>query len=183
MTIRFAAVDVGYDKEEALAVAVIFSTWEQAEGDMAYRSKIPDVAAYEPGRFYMRELPCVLSVLHRLASLPEIAIVDGYVWLDESLRPGLGALLHDALGRRSAVVGAAKSCFFRGRNVVEVTRGHSRRPLFVTSIGVDLDEAAEEVRKMHGTYRIPTLLAEVDRLSRGIQSRFSRMPVFSDDRS
>jgi len=168
MTIRFAAVDVGYSKNEALAAAVIFSKWEQAAADMTYTSQISGITLYEPGKFYLRELPCILDILHRLDSLPELIIVDGYVWLDESSRQGLGARLHDALIHQCAVVGVAKTCFFRGANAAEVMRGRSRKPLFVTSVGVDLEQAAQGIRSMHGDNRIPTLLRVADRLSRGI---------------
>jgi deoxyribonuclease V len=168
MSIRFAAVDVGYFRNQALAAAVAFSTWEQAEADLACTSKIAGVASYMPGQFYLRELPCILAVLEKLGSLPGLILVDGYVWLDEWSRPGLGARLHHELRQQCAVVGVAKSCFFRGSNVAEVTRGRSRKPLFVTSIGVDIEQAAEGIRNMHGRYRIPTLLAQADRLSKGV---------------
>ena len=38
-------------------------------------------------------------------------IIDGYVWLDAHHRPGLGAILHEALTRRVPVVGVAKTMF------------------------------------------------------------------------
>jgi len=86
------------------------------------------------------------------------------------LRPGLGAHLHDEFRRQCAVVGVAKSCFFCGNNVAEVTRGRSRKPLYITSVGMDIEQAAQGVRNMHGDYRIPTLLAKADRLSKGVVS-------------
>jgi len=164
--LRFAAVDVGYAGDGALAAAVLFSEWEQAEAEGAHTAQIRKVAPYEPGQFYLRELPCILAVLQKLRSLPDLILVDGYVWLDPQWRPGLGARLHHALRRRCAVVGVAKSRFFIGSNVAELTRGRSRRPLFVTSIGVDLQQAARGVGRMHGNHRIPTLLGVADRLSR-----------------
>ena len=45
-------------------------------------------------------------------------------------------------------------------------RGGGARALWVTAIGLDADEAAERVRRMHGTYRLPTLLKHVDQLCR-----------------
>ena len=168
MANKFLAVDVGYHEKGALAAAVIFSTWEQTESDLAYTSLIPEVAPYRPGQFYLRELPCILKILKKLDSFSGLNLVDGYVWLNQYYKPGLGARLHDALQEECAVVGVSKSCFFKGRNVAEVTRGRSRQPLFVTSVGVDIEEAACGVRNMHGEYRIPTLLSEADRLSKGI---------------
>jgi len=168
MAYRFAAVDAGYSGKEALAAAVIFSRWEQAKEDLVCTSRIAGIASYKPGRFYLRELPCILAVLQKLGSLPDLVIIDGYVWLNELQRPGLGAHLHEALGRRCAVVGVAKRCYFRGSNVAEVMRGQSRKPLFVTSVGVDLEEAAQGIQNMHGQHRIPVLLKTADHLSRGV---------------
>lgn len=165
---RIAAVDVGYYGNRALAAAIIFSEWEQAKADMAYTSKIAGIASYRPGQFYLRELPCILAVLQNVNPLPDLILVDGYVWLDESSRPGLGARLHHALQQQCAVVGVAKSRFFKGSNVAEITRGRSRKTLFVTSVGIDIEQAAQGVRNMHGEHRIPTLLGEVDRRSRGV---------------
>jgi len=166
MTYRFAAVDVGYCGNEALAAAVLFSSWGQAQADKILTAKITVVAPYQPGQLYLRELPCILAVLKKVPGRPRLILVDGYVWLDESARPGLGGHLYHALKRECSVVGIAKSPFFRGTNVAEVLRGDSHQPLFVTSVGLDLAEAAEGVRTMHGAHRIPSLLREADRLSR-----------------
>ncbi|PKN30756.1 MAG: endonuclease V, partial [Deltaproteobacteria bacterium HGW-Deltaproteobacteria-21] len=48
----------------------------------------------------------------------------------------------------------------------EVFRGRSKSPLYVTAAGMDPSEAAGHIRSMHGGHRIPTLLKQVDRLSR-----------------
>lgn len=93
----------------------------------------------------------------------ETAIIDGFVQLNE--RPGLGQHFYEQLERRVPVVGVAKTPF-AGAAPVEVLRGHSKTPLYVTSIGMDPESAADHVRKMHGQYRIPTLLKRVDRLAR-----------------
>jgi deoxyribonuclease V len=168
MAKQFAAVDVGYSGNEALAAAVIFSRWEQPDADLMITSRIAAIAPYQPGQFYLRELPCILSVIQKLDTLPDLVLVDGYVWLDESFRPGLGAHLHQAFGQRCAVIGVAKRCFFRGNNVAEIIRGRSSKSLFITSVGVDLREAAQGILAMHGRHRIPLLLKKADSLSRGI---------------
>ena len=168
---RIAAVDVGYFGDEANAAALIFSRWEQDKADLAFTSKITGIASYEPGRFYLRELPCILAVLRDVSPLPDLVLIDGYVWLDESSRQGLGAHLYQALQQQCTVVGVAKSRFFTGSNVAEVTRGRSRKPLFITCVGIDIEQAAQGVRNMHGKYRIPTLLKEADILSRRILKR------------
>ena len=48
----------------------------------------------------------------------------------------------------------------------EVLRGQSRRPLFVSAVGMDLAEACAYVEEMHGKFRVPWAMSEVDRLAR-----------------
>jgi deoxyribonuclease V len=55
---------------------------------------------------------------------------------------------------------------FEGAPAIEVCRGRSTSPLFVTAVGVAPEEVAERVRSMHGAHRVPTLLKRVDRLAR-----------------
>ncbi|WP_245872852.1 hypothetical protein [Deinococcus planocerae] len=81
-------------------------------------------------------------------------------------RPGLGWHLWEALAGRVPVIGVAKSRFHGTPGETEVFRGTSRSPLFVTSVGLPLEEAKGDIRGMAGAHRIPTLLKEVDRLSR-----------------
>jgi deoxyribonuclease V len=128
--------------------------------------RLEEPAAYEPGRFYRRELPALLSVLRKLPDRPDIIMIDGYVWLGQESCPGLGAYLYQALGGTSAVIGVAKTLFKEGPAVRGIRRGTSVRPLYVTATGMDLNEATERVVQMHGEFRIPTLLKKVDRLCR-----------------
>jgi deoxyribonuclease V len=48
-----------------------------------------------------------------------------------------------------------------------VWRGGSRRPLYVTAAGMELDEVVHHVTAMHGAFRIPTILKRVHQLCRG----------------
>ncbi len=51
----------------------------------------------------------------------------------------------------------------------EYVSGHrreSKKPLFITAAGIDLDYAAAGVEQMAGAYRIPDLLKRVDMLSK-----------------
>jgi deoxyribonuclease V len=93
-------------------------------------------------------------------------LVDAYVWLPPDAKPGLGARLHDALGHGTAIVGIAKNPLAGDALAIPVLRGASKRPLFVTAAGLDPADAADGVRRMHGVYRVPTLLRRVDRLGR-----------------
>jgi deoxyribonuclease V len=94
-------------------------------------------------------------------------VVDGYVDLDAHGAPGLGAHLYDALEGRVPVIGIAKTAYKGADFAAAVVRGESTRPVYVTSRGVPLPEAAERVRGMHGPHRIPTLVTRVDHLARG----------------
>jgi deoxyribonuclease V len=107
-----------------------------------------------------RELPCLLKVLEGVDA--DLLVIDGYVWFDANGRKGLGAHLREATGK--PVVGIAKTAFDGSPMAAHVLRGASRRPLYVTQVNVP--DAAERVRAMHGSARIPTLVALADRLTR-----------------
>jgi deoxyribonuclease V len=162
-----ACVDVDYRASGAVAACVLFRAWDDAQGASETVIPIARVEPYEPGKFYRRELPCLLAVLEAAGGTPDVVVVDGYVWLADEREPGLGAHLYRALGGRAAVVGVAKTRFVGAGVAREVLRGTSRLPLFVTAAGMDVDEAAAHVRTMHGPHRTPTLLKRVDQLCRG----------------
>ncbi|MCE9577021.1 MAG: endonuclease V [Deltaproteobacteria bacterium] len=158
------AVDVDYRVTEVVAACVGFRAWPDEIAALESITRTPGAPApYEPGEFFRRELPYLQTALAALAIAPAVIVVDGYVWLGPE-RPGLGAHLHAAIG--VPVVGVAKRHFAGATTAIEVRRGGSAQPLFVTAIGVDLDAAANHVQTMHGPHRLPTLLKRVDRLAR-----------------
>ena len=161
-----ACVDVDYREAGAVAACVCFQAWSDDTPASESTVEIRDVAPYQSGQFYRRELPGVLAVLKSLPDLPQVIVIDGYVWLGAQ-RPGLGAHLYEVLERQGAVIGVAKTRFMRAEPVETVLRGRSRSPLYVTAVGMDVAEAASHIRTMHGPYRVPTLLKRVDQLSRG----------------
>lgn len=118
-------------------------------------------------QFYRRELPALRAVLSKFTLRPEVIIIDGYVWLGDWDHPGLGAHLHKALGGSVAVIGVTKKLFLRGPAVQTIRRGNSARLLYVSTAGMDLNEAAARIVELHGEFRVPTLLKRVDRLCRG----------------
>jgi deoxyribonuclease V len=160
-----ACVDVYYRDSEASAAMVTFRAWSDAKAIGETVVQVANVQPYESGQFFRRELPCLLAVL-KTAPSAQIVVIDGYVWLEGSAKPGLGAHLCEALGGGVAVVGVAKTRFQGAEGVREITRGVSKRPLFITAAGMELELAARGVLSMHGNHRIPTLLARVDYLSR-----------------
>lgn len=162
-----AAVDVYYHPSGGATAALLgFRRWCARDGETDLRKYLPRVQPYEPGHFFVRELPCLLLVLEKAVQRLETVIVDGYVWLAPDDRPGLGAHLYQALGSEIPIVGVAKSAFRGSNNAHLVLRGRSRKPLYVTAVGMDPLVAANHVASMHGSHRIPTMLKRVDRLCR-----------------
>lgn len=161
-----ACVDVYYRDDLAIAACVLFQRWTDDVIVRQHCTSYGPVGAYRPGEFYRRELPPILQVLDMSSPDIETVVVDGYVWLDNNHRPGLGAHLYRALKEEVAVVGVAKNRFREADFACPVYRGRSRRPLYVTAAGMDTERAAGYIEMMHGQHRIPFMLAEVDRLCR-----------------
>lgn len=168
-----ALMDVHYRDSptgtQAHAACVLATDWQAAKPALQVSLTLTEVAEYQPGEFYRRELPCLLQLLKQLPTPPSLLVIDGYVWLDDADRPGLGAHLYKALGQCIGVIGIAKTAFVgvnQCQRIAAVLRGSSRRPLYVSAAGYDLQMAAQAVGQMHGPHRIPDLLQAVDALSR-----------------
>ena len=157
-------LDVQYNQNQALAAAILFNDWVDSTATRATTLPILDVAEYESGAFYKRELPCLQAILETIPEPLEYIIVDSFVFLDHQQKQGLGARLHAAIG--IPVIGVAKTDFM-GAPSIPILRGESKQALFVSSIGCDMIPAAAWVQSMHGTHRIPTLLKAMDSLARG----------------
>lgn len=163
------AIDVQYDDDSALVAGVLFDKWPDAEPRRCLTKRVHDIKPYEPGNFYKRELPCIVSLLTEISECLEVIIVDGFVTLGQEPRKGLGMHLFDTLNGKTAVVGVAKKAFKDTPEICEVLRGKSSKPLYITAVGIDLEEAITAVSSMHGKHRTPTLLKMADQLCRGIQ--------------
>ena len=167
MTKAIACLDAAYSQTSASAACALVPAWDAAAPTQVLTWRQGAAAAYEPGAFYKRELPLLLAVLGQVRDALGAVVIDGYVWLDGARRPGLGVMLHEALPERTPVVGIAKTRFGDASAwCIPVERGGSRRPLFITAVGMSAEEAAKSVRAMHGQHRIPTLLQLVDREAR-----------------
>jgi len=159
-----AAFDVHYFGDGgACTAAVLFSDYVDQTPKVEYVDIIYKVEDYIPGEFYKRELPCILKLVEKIKVPLNELIIDGYVMLGD--KPGLGQYLYDSLDRKFPVIGVAKSRF-KGAKGAEVFRGKSKKPLYITTAGMGLQEAYEKIRMMHGNYRIPTLLRRVDLLTK-----------------
>lgn len=161
-----ACTDVSYRDGTALAACVLFAHWRAAEPVRILRATVATAAAYEPGNFYKRELPALEAVLAEVTSRLDAIVVDGYAWFGDGTTPGLGGHLYEARARHTAVIGVAKSRFHDDRCSIALSRGRSRRPLYVTAAGLSAEEAAAAIRSMHGASRVPTLLMLANRASR-----------------
>ncbi len=162
-------VDVHYADAEgwARAALVVCKGPELSEVLLEQVSVLKDVADYEPGALYKRELPCIRAVLAEAAvDGLKALVVDGYATLDPLGRFGLGA--HAAAAFGLAVIGVAKTPYRPATHAIEVLRGEATRPLYVTGTGGISDaQAATLVATMAGPYRIPSAIARVDALARG----------------
>jgi deoxyribonuclease V len=161
-----AIFDVAYAAAATSAACLVAEGWQASEPIAQHIKRSEDKpAAYEPGNFYLRELPLILALIEQLTHAPEVLIVDGYAWLGGLDRPGLGARLYEAVHGSIPVVGIAKTRFRDDTWSTPVYRGTSKHPLLVTAAGMPQDIAAEHVRAMHGANRMPTLLRAADRLA------------------
>jgi deoxyribonuclease V len=161
-----AAVDVSYREGSAVAACVTFNAWLDGEPTSRVRELLPAAARYRAGRFFERELPCLMAVLARAETRFEVILIDGYVHLRADSGKGLGARLAEALPYSAVVIGVAKNPLVIADRFVPITRGRSRKPLLVSAIGCPVERAAALVAGMHGPFRIPTMLRLADQCAR-----------------
>ncbi|GAA4155831.1 hypothetical protein GCM10022217_14280 [Chryseobacterium ginsenosidimutans] len=162
------AFDTYYFNDYANTICIAFEDWISEIESEIFSEKIPITSEYESGAFYKRELPCIVSLLNKIVlKQGDIIIVDGYVTLDDEGKIGLGGYLYEALNEKIPVIGIAKNEFNTSDSQRrEIYRGESKTPLFLTAKGADVDEIKPKIERMHGNFRIPTLLKKLDQLTR-----------------
>lgn len=163
------AFDTFYHDHSALTVCIGFENWQSKDLSFCCTKTRQMTADYVSGQFYKRELPCILDFMDKEVRTEEqdLIIVDGYVFLDDEGKLGLGGHLFHALGCKTPVIGVAKTNFLTLLNLKkEVLRGQSAKPLYITAIGVDLSVASAGVSQMTGNFRIPDLLKKLDMLTK-----------------
>lgn len=161
-----ACFDVHYEADCAIAAAILFENWQDSEPIEKLTVRCTEIEAYQPGSFYQRELKPLREILEQIKCQVDCFVIDAYCHLSEDGAPGLGAYFHELLPEDSVVIGVAKNRFRNTMHAIEVKRGESLNPLFVTAIGKENSLAAECIQSMAGEFRIPTLLKAVDRLCR-----------------
>lgn len=160
-------MDVHYrDDNTATVAGILFQKWKSDRIETTIVKEISHVAPYEPGNFYKRELPCLLDLLSELDDSIDIIVIDGFVTLGTENKPGLGFHLYHKLDEEIPIIGVAKSKFANTPAATEICRGESRNPLYITSIGIPVRDAKNKILSMHGNFRLPTLIKQVDQLCR-----------------
>jgi len=162
------AFDTYYFEQKAKTVCLEFAEWNESKIYKIYTEIIDNIEEYIPGEFYKRELPCIISLLNQIdLKKVEAIIVDGFVYLDDEKKIGLGGYLYEKLNKKIPTIGVAKTNFATIEKYKKsLFRGESKKPLFITSIGIELEDAVKKIESMEGEYRIPTLLKELDRLTK-----------------
>jgi deoxyribonuclease V len=163
------AIDTYYlSDSDAYTVGVIFKDWSDSEPFRIISCHTQDFASYIPGEFYKRELPCILDLLKDVdLDFYDTIIIDGFIRLkgnDNEVHQGLGAHLAQALGNRLHdrldIVGIAKTLFCKSDEISMLLKRNNAKPLYCQSYkGLSL----VPLFKMHGDYRIPTLLKILDK--------------------
>lgn len=129
---------------------------------------VENVAPYESGQFYKREMPCLLALIEKInqTKLPyQVIIIDGFVHLADD-KAGLGKHLYDNLSDKKPIIGIAKNPFYGIDDSHAVYRGTSKHPLYVTTQDFELPIAKDWVKNLQGHFRLPDIVNQVDKLSR-----------------
>jgi deoxyinosine 3'endonuclease (endonuclease V) len=181
------AIDTYYYKDRAKTVGVIFENWEDPDPIEIISTWSSSFGPYIPGEFYKRELPCIMDLLNQIPDILDydVIILDGLARLPGSIEEGLGLHLEKELDKKypnfrnshptsptmiygPAIMGVAKTKFKgveEDTGTCKVLRGEAKTPLYTNTTWMKMSSAgaAECLKKMHGPYRIPTLLKLLDR--------------------
>ena len=154
----------------------------------------PVAFPYVPGLLSFREIPALTLAFERLATLPDLLLVDGQ-GVAHPRRFGLAA--HLGLLAGIPTIGCAKSrlcgeaadpapergsmtdLIDGGERIGAVVRTKDRvKPLYV-SVGhlISLESAAEWVLRLAPTHRLPEPIRLADRLSKGLPMAGSASPL------
>ena len=172
----YLILDVYYQENQktndtiATVTGIRFEGIEQSNILSEHIVEISEVAPYESGQFYKREMPCLLALINQIKEPFDMIIIDGYVFLDGISKAGLGKHLYDNLANIKPIIGIAKNHFYDITEEYAVWRGISKHPLYVTSIGTDVENAKEIVSKMDGDHRMPKMVTYVDQLGRHLKT-------------
>lgn len=165
------ALDVQYHADVAAAVAVAFDEWNAPEASRTFMSRVAHAQRPARGETDLRAVPCVVQLLREHGLEPDVIVMSGSVHLDAADTPGLGRILYDVLGGRTAIIGVSSRSMPGMPAQFDVFREEEAPPVVVTCVGIDLGAAKARVRSMHGKRRMPTLLKLAGRLAREASGR------------
>lgn len=96
------AIDAYYFENKAKIVGILFLDWEDEQPIQVVSMCKENIATYESGAFYKRELPCIIDLVDKI-NLVEITciILDSFVYLDDDKKMGLGGYLYEYLKKRN----------------------------------------------------------------------------------
>ena len=162
------AIDVFYhsDSNTATVAGVLFNDFSDEASEQNLIIHIDQVEPYISGEFYKREMPCICKLLDQVQTPISTIVIDGYVSLGATQQAGLGMKLYQHLGSKTPIIGVAKNSFMGVPKACEILRGKSKKPLFITSVGIELEQAKQQIQSMAGKDRFPLLLKQADILSR-----------------
>lgn len=105
--------DTYYKDYYANTAVVGINDWNDATPSFELTEITNDIQEYESGAFYKRELPCLLSIIDKIPLNPDkdIVVIDGYVFLSDDGKLGLGGYLYKELDKKTPVIGVAKNNF------------------------------------------------------------------------
>ncbi len=170
----YLIIDVHYQNnthtqsEYATVAGIRFQGIEHNHILSKHSVQIDNIVPYQSGQFYKREMPCILALLAEITEPYDVIIIDGYVYLDGIETKGLGKHLYDNLTIVKPIIGIAKNKFHTIKEDYAVYRGTSKHPLYVTSIGIDKQQAMTIVTNLEGQNKLPNIVKMVDHLSRKI---------------
>jgi len=95
------AIDVYYKGDTAKAVGVLFD-WKDQTPQQVLTAHLNGIEEYVAGRFYKRELPCLLKIIEQVdISTLDAILVDGHVFTSET-EYGLGGKLYEILNQKNS---------------------------------------------------------------------------------
>ena len=154
------AFDTYYFDNKAKTVCLAFENWETSDEHQVFTEILEGISDYISGEFYKRELPCIISLYEKINTENiEAIIIDGFVYLDDNEKLGLGGHLYNSLNKKIPIIGVAKTNFATiETNKKALLRGSSLKPLYITAIGIDLETATENIKNLSGPNRMPDIL-------------------------
>lgn len=165
--IMVVVIDADYNEEtrEGHVAGIVAKDILAEQEEYVVTAIVTEVEDYIPGQFYRRELQSVEAIICQIKLEDiEMIVVDGYA--DSGTEEhALGTYVYEKYN--IPVIGIGKNKYDRCvLENLEVYRGESRKALYVTSKGLDNEQAKTFVKKMAGQYRLPYLVKFADNCAR-----------------